>query len=639
MNIFPVAVQSYLPDSHPIESEEIPDTHISTDTIVQLYQKVQQLRKNVVAHADRTLISTANSIAKRSLLKVEKKRASDLFESFAKSHKEKRESFSVLGELSPILSAALRGDRTYVYDAIQRKEDLAATDSSGNTALHLAFFSGDCETIRLLSRHIDPSQKNHDGRTPLAELAHSSWGGRKWISVEEKRELLSKWLRSTDRSYERIWKKIGGIFADPLLYQKDPVEFLYLLADFSVTKKSWKDLSQEEWDRSCRELEAKYPHKSVGAFYGSSFSWNDAHFHTGVTVFSPTLSQQCSLSDFEEQLCALLDEDDFDACAMAQKVGVFEKPQSQNEETSRVEAIKELATLIQTFIGRIQNKVVFSGTPREGTEALRVFYSTMERFLLQVYGALQEKGDRKVWLYVTKKILKAASYCAPHYFYVAHDLYVSVCTDEKISSLARLQGCIAQYRKLCLEESVGLLFPEEEHNIHGYTRAVREMGERLGILGREDFLVFTDKYQVPGYSQEAIEGKFFELYTPNHLVYDWLLPQFAGDQALQDHYRKLQKRYLPKDWKKETYQKIYQKVAVKQKQGPSSVKEYLESKEIFQRKHQSIEEAIEQDRAYCYLSEEVYEPSGQIRSQAFFQLFERLDIFHSHLCKNSSFFR
>jgi hypothetical protein len=203
---------------------------------------------------------------------------------------------------------------------------------------------------------------------------------------------------------------------------------------------------------------------------------------------------------------------------------------------------------LNKYLQMVQDRTVHTGTPQPG-EALEDFYKMIETNLKHIVYSLQQKNDPYLISCTLKEFIDASPKCGGRHYAVAWQQALTVCCGVKDDPLTNLEYSLGECRGLILETIIRELYPNTDHNVHMYNRALHDLGKDLGIPSCCSTKKFNDKLCMENYSKKNIEKRFYELYTPCSLIYDWLLPKLKSESPFRDDYYKLQKTLVPKDWK------------------------------------------------------------------------------------------
>lgn len=232
----------------------------------------------------------------------------------------------------------------------------------------------------------------------------------------------------------------------------------------------------------------------------------------------------------------------------------------------------EIVNGVRKYLEIVESRELRTGVP-SGDHARVEFYGLIEVWLRHVAAKLIEKNDEDLTKDCLEQLAQASSYCGGRYYKVAEDLFQRVCCSERItagsSAEERLQLQLGIFRRGCLDIACAKIFQSSEHNVHGFNRALRHLGERLGIPGYKDFGIFDDMHFTQGYTSQAAEAEFWRQYTPTTIL-DALYDAICSDEQMQCAYLDLYKLHLPSNWGMEKYGPLLSLVAARQTTSAAS---------------------------------------------------------------------
>lgn len=499
-------------------------------------------------------------------------------------------------------------------------------DGNGNTALHLAFLTGNQEMITLLFQHCNPLLKNKKDKTPFELLIRPTETSQA-ISQLTQRE-LSEFINNF---FHRKQDEPQGIrLANPETIFNckalngttvDLIEFLFLCnQDFSNYTNL---LTKKEFYKAIPFLTKQYPHADVKAWFFEAFDINDKHLKTGAPKVIPKeVPQNTSLNDLEVLFASipwreLKHEDLKDMYEF-----VFET------DYRRANIEKALHGLLTKLINRVRTRKVDIDTPAQ-KKALENFYKKIELALRHICAKLLAENDLAKTIKFMKEILLAQNYCGGKLFYVATDQYFQICENRTENPKEYIEICLAEFRQICFDLVVGR--QPDGTDVHVTNIALFEIGKKLGLpkaintfddpcLGEE-----TDDVDIP-----CIEDKFFEEeYTPYKIVTGYLLPTIETDAAAGEHYAALQKNHMPKTWNDKRFVPMYKDLA----QIPKGIDRDVKARALLKEKYDiepnplsTPEQVIEDERRDDYFTNFVYDSQSKRSYVAVTALLEKIGV-------------
>jgi hypothetical protein len=204
---------------------------------------------------------------------------------------------------------------------------------------------------------------------------------------------------------------------------------------------------------------------------------------------------------------------------------------------------------LSKYIYNVQHRVSFIGTPRADSPALlEDFYRTIETNLKHIVFSLLQKHDPILTTRTLKELVSASELCGGRYYTVAQQQAQRVCLCLQATPLLNLQRSLAGFRAMCLDGIVGDIYKDDRHSVHAYTTALRDLGRTLGIPGSTDPKPFNDVYSPQNFDAHDILERFRRSYTPQSIIYDWILPKLNDDEDFRNDYIDLQEEQVPESW-------------------------------------------------------------------------------------------
>ncbi len=522
-----------------------------------------------------------------------------------------------------VFIAASKGMHTAVSKAIEKGFSLLCEDHQGNTLLKYAMESQNALFCGDIASRIDPSIKNKNKATALFEFLKSTK-----ITSQAKRRFLQDFIQPSNNSnISRLQGPLEflSIRIDDLGINL--IELLYLLGSSESEFKSmiYAHSYREEFDKSTLELKSKYPEKSINEFSLSHLKIHGNQYAHGVEVTNPgPKPQEIQTQDLIELFDGL-------------NLTAPDAPYYLNPETllqvAGVRSVREVRALLMTFSTKIVRREEFLGTPRARSEALVNFYDLIEQHLFPTLKVLKEKKSPHATLSVIKEFAAAAGKCGGRYFSVCVEQYLKVCENKVEKPAQYFFKSIAEYRGIQLLNAV-LASSDGAHNVHNHNRALKEMGQELGIPGYQQAQDFDDIYIGQNYNSEEIKAEFLKSYTAPQLILDWILPQLKSDGTYREKYIDLVKEIFPESWKKSEYDAIKSKITHREYSNTSpsdKTKELLSQHDIAIAPNQSAEMAINTAQAMNFIEEYIYDENYQLRTEGLVYVLERLGVIQSSL--------
>jgi len=540
--------------------------------------------------------------------------------------------------------AALQDMTLSVAALLDKDVNLHATLSDENSALHLAYLRGNVPLIRLLSKQISPLIKNRFGHTPLMAVLNGLYQEDEFCKIpkEASEPFLNELFFSrhsiiiNEERSPKIEKELIRVLDSTALVQKesfgnfssfpfiDVVEIAYLLDDNKLQDEVFSSSYRENVVASCDEMRKKYPERDVDTLLLKSFKINRAHLSTGCIEFTP--SEHVAGNPDIEQLLDIFDSINWTNPNAENFFNPHDLLPSWTTIKGYEEARADARERLNTFLNRVSGRVAFEGTPLAHSRALEVFYHTIELEIQHIIHSIQHTFDPDITRGVLKEFIQASTACGGRYFATALKQYLLVCQGVEETPIYLFQKTIAECRKEILEGVVTQLYADKAHNVHAFTRAVRDLGQQFGIPGYQQMKQFKDRYTISGYRAPDISSRFVQLYSPHAIITEWYLPALKSDAEAREAYIDLHKEYLPSLWKKDHYANLQKRLL---KISPDSIDSFLDDNDIFPTPGQKPAEAIEADRVSDYLEHFVFNEQGELRLEAIIYLFEKLGVITS----------
>ncbi len=498
-------------------------------------------------------------------------------------------------ELPIIMYAAQNGLQGVIsaYFAKNTFHDLR--DKEENSILYHVLFSQNLPLIRELFAAIDPRTKNIRNHTPLHAFLYAPH-----VPCEEKigvlRELVSK-RDCVDPYQKEFTNELRLSTGTYNISGLDPTELAFLMDRLEINTPVIKVIHREEFESSCKRMQTLYPMRAVHAFQLSFFAINPLQYRRGFDHFRP------KEAILDTPLTALQ---------------THFQEEKEHLATERPDIYSEL----KKFTDRILRQEEFLGTPKKGTEALKIFYKEIELHVSHTLFTLQTRNDPATTQSVLKEYAEASHKCGGRYYVVALKQYLRICHGIHESPESELLSSIALFRAFCLESAVCIQawndtsIGSHEDRIkgisHNHIRALRALGSKYGIPGYRQALEFDDIFIGLSYNLQEIEKIFLSQMTAENLLIDWFLPLLRDDRDLQNHYIDFHKKHLPLWWKQEFFQNIRNTIAntenelISEKEKQIKITTFLESHEISTDMTLSLTESLENARKYSYLAEYVF---------------------------------
>ncbi len=199
---------------------------------------------------------------------------------------------------------------------------------------------------------------------------------------------------------------------------------------------------------------------------------------------------------------------------------------------------------LERFIDRIKKRTAFMGTPKTGSPGIKTFYDTIERALKNVLlffeSATNTDELRAVQIAFIQELLTNIDLCGGRYFTTMVDQYFKICRKKPLTFEERIIRSLAEYRTICLQSVID---PGKEHNLNDYNYFMRMRGRELGIMGFQNYEAFSDEF---GFVHiQKTETKFWQLYSPENICSEWILPLLKDNGDLRGDFIDWHKEHIP----------------------------------------------------------------------------------------------
>ncbi len=495
---------------------------------------------------------------------------------------------------------------------IQDKIACQLRDLHGNTALHYAFRKLQIESARALLLRIDPCATNNDNETPFQLFLVLL--ERKIISRDDGAAFLTRFFESTEKIpngnllIHQVPQKALNCAA-PLLQLKDTntplIESLFLLGHSTIQEEIIPYIEEERFKNEVSLFSHKYLRSSVESFICSPYSYTFDHYRASDQSFTPQdCPENVALSDVNELLV------------------IASAHYTQDEHFL-------LKNSIERFTHRIDNEEWFVGTPKPGSESLKLFYKQIRMHLLHCIHALKKRSDTNEIIAFFDELQNAEPKCGGRYYAFAVDQYLKICCNSTGSFEERLLRAIAQFRSLCLDIAISKVCKRDTDTVHNRNRALRAIGEKYSIPGYEQALAFDDIYVGSEYNIASIEASFIDFYTPQKLICEWIMPSITSDSDMRDAYIDWQKSHIPSEWKNDYYLEIYKELEAASQASTEEFAQTLEKYEIALSPNQNLSKAIQIKRERDFLEEVVYQEDYSFSIEAIINTLTHLKMIKS----------
>jgi len=513
-----------------------------------------------------------------------------------------------------------------VQALLERDVNLTATREDGNTALHIAYLSGNVTIIRLISKHISPLAKNDSHNTPLMAVLQNS------ISSENFRQIIGELSPSTTPPpNQRDLNALKNLLPNSLVLPTNLnwVELSFLLDDERLQQKVFSLFFREDIEASCKTMREKYSEEEVNAFFLKSFKICQLHLQTGCTQFAPSAVPQnnpeiLELLDIFDSVESYASKESQKREEAARERGDVNEAEQEKEKRERVEPTRpDRKKALETFLKHVKEKTPRTGTPKStDKKQLDIFYNTIELEIKHIISTiLSGNCTPDITEGVLKEFIETSGLCGPRYFAIALEQYLRVCKGCELTPLSRFQTTIAEYRKELLWAVICEKYPDEQHSVHLFNKALFELGKGLGIPGYQQMQKFNDNLG-PNLSLE-ISNRFWKLYTPENIILGRYLPEIKDAATTRNTYLDLHKEFTP--WKEEHYSKLQDGL-----KKTSNADDFLQKSGISQANGQTPEEAVKAHQTIERLESFVYDDENvTFRFEALVFLFERLGVITS----------
>jgi hypothetical protein len=517
-------------------------------------------------------------------------------------------------------------------------------DEKENTALHRAFFLGSPDMVRLLSHHIDPRVKNHEGHTPLQALFHAKEHNPELVQINEEAyaAFLQNLLERPQTAFQGVFDggeaviqhltRLGGPSLFPL--PGDLIEAAFLLNDKPLFFDLLARVSEEEFHQSCQELAAKYSKESVDELAFSHWQLDDRHFATGGKHFEPP-ARDPEPSPPLDWLLRLFERINFTNPDADHYVNPVAYLKAAREEDPKIENPREALAILradlETFIRRFTSQERFYGTPVEGKPGFIEFYNQLTRMVKHIIATLEQKNDPEETQKTLFEMISASQKCGGRYQEAVLREYLKVCFGAKDDTPEEtILKTLAEFRFDLFEAAISNI-PEKDS--HDFLDAQRNLGAKFGIPGFKQVVNIEDPYSRLHRHDKRIEDEFQAKYTP-HAIVSYLIQAMENDARIRDAYLTLHKAHGAARWKLDHYGPIFEELACIEADDDREEREVrlmslFDYHSIMKAPGQSNREAVKEDQKSEYLEHSVYDEGGHLRPQAVEFLLEKLGVFHS----------
>lgn len=531
------------------------------------------------------------------------------------------ESASVVAQQANLfLAAAKKGLKESLKVFLAKKRiNPNVSDEAGNTALHHAFVAGREDVIEVLLPHCNAIAKNKMGHTPLLEASYAQSTVNPLTLLTRKNEEVQG-VVTRSRSFTRALQQLVPCDVSTPC---DIVELTFLLDTPAMTTALMKEVYREDFEQAIDYLKLKYPKSVLSPLYMAQFVLDKSHFETGYQFFNipEKVPGNHSLNELFD-LFRALPWNRIDAPSILNEV------RGRSLAATPPEAKAELHHDLNVFIQRVLYRLFFSGMPVEKNEREHV-YRQIELALKHTIDRLKAINSTETTLSVLKEIMKASNLCGPVYFDTSMELYLRMCLHIEVTPRFTLEQRIARYRRICLEGVVSNLYVQD---VHAWTHSMHDLGKELGIPGCDHTI--SDPCASEGYDKEAVRKRFFEVYTPNSILFDLIFPLLQSDGRARFQYFDLQKDVMPSSWNEERFGPILAELGTITEDR--RIKELFDRHAIDRHTNKTPEEDVLHARYLDYLANFVYDGS-QFRHKALVYALERIGVFTSVLpCRDRS---
>lgn len=382
----------------------------------------------------------------------------------------------------------------------------------GNSLLHLAVEALDPDTTKaLIALGADISQKNHTGQVPLEIGLHTKqdptlfymhfFGDHPHAQKQISAKGIQQFLAEVDRKEKMLTLEVALLFNSSAIAQK--------IAPY---------YSPQEHLHAQMTLAKKYPSSSCKTVAFSQLQIDHKHLRSPfIDIEIPPPEKKIEI----EKLYSLYN----------QLKGAFSASPASLQKLER-------------FIDRIKKRTAFMGTPKTGSPGIKTFYETIERALKNVLlyfeSSAEKDAPQSVRIAFIREVLSCVDLCGGRYFTTLVDQYFKICKKNTFTFEERITRSLAEYRNICLQSVID---PSKEHNLNDYNYFMRMRGRELGIMGFQNYETFSDEF---GFVDiQKTETKFWQLYSPENICSEWILPLLKDSGDLRGDFIDWHKAHVP----------------------------------------------------------------------------------------------
>lgn len=511
----------------------------------------------------------------------------------------------------------------YLFFAIEEKNSQAAiilidagadvtqVDRNGNTLLHLACLQQLEEVVKkLLSKKVDCQKVNRQGNTALHISCNNSNAPITRLLVQAKANIFRKNSEGLS-PFQIPLKKFRFSEANSFYFSYfendqspsfNQLEKSFLLQNLKSAKEIVQLMTYPEFLFSIEKLTEKYPESCLAQIELSHLTMNTVHLRKGnrrIVMESPPSHIDLKM------LLELFD--------------------TINATNPRFPIHSRKA--LEKFISTIENRIVYQGTPSDGSHALTEFYDHIEKAVKNTINTLIEIGNQELQFSVIMEYIQASPFCGGRYYNEVTKQYLRICkktaeTFEDIiyESLSNLRGVLFQAE-----------IPQNGHNVNDYNYILRRLGSKYSLPGAEMFEAYKDPYG--GANLQEIERKFLTAYTAVAIVKDWIEAQINDDYVLRNKFIDWSLSNIPKGWQKERFNPIIAKIEEMEQEGADQT----EKNKFLEAAHVGILDplmpplqSIQKEKEASYLATEVFDmETGKIKIQSIAYMLVKLEVFSS----------
>lgn len=466
--------------------------------------------------------------------------------------------------------------------------------STGMTLLHGACYEEHYDVIEQLCDTVDWTRRSSKNMLACSYLFKAT-----------NLEMLQTFFKDFPKVYERIKEHKDKDFfkyfqenVDELFAVKEanPLEIAFMFQHVGLTKKIASKMSLADFEISLQKIKEKYPKSPVDKMRYFLYDIDPTHYSKGVLYEKiPVKPESVSIRD----LLSLFNSINF---YEEDKEG-FVSPEVY-ESYTKTSDLKVIEGMLERFIDNIEKKEKhFQGAPREGTQALKDFYTTIENALTHVIKKVEEDTKQKV-LFITE-LLKVVGFCGGAIFPTSVRLFYEIVKEKRQTFEEEIFASLAEYRAVLFNQVV----PYNNQNTHDYNRLMKALGRKYGIPGALEQEQFDDIYfGDENLSIEASEAKFLELYTPASIVLEWFEPELSNDENKRAQVLDFSRKIIDPKYKSEQFDPILKQVETLS--SKDAIETALASHDIVLGSY-SPKEAIEEERLSLYRAEKVTHITAQ----------------------------